>query len=59
MSVPVIVASSGMTLKALPEWIWVIDTTSCFIGSALRLAMVWSAPTRAHAPGIGSTASCG
>ena len=36
---------SGMTLKASPPWIAVIDTTAGSSGSTTRDTMVWTAAT--------------
>ena len=54
-----IVTRSGITLKASPPWIAVIDTTAGSSGSTTRETMVCAAVTIAAAATIGSRARCG
>ena len=59
-TVPFRCTVSGMTLCALdPVSKLVTDTTTCFTGSALRLAMVCSASTMCEAMTVVSIVSCG
>ena len=50
---------SGITLKASPPWIAVIETTALSSGSITRETMVWTAVTIWLAATIGSRAKCG
>ena len=58
--VPLMVTASGITLNALDELsMEQTDTTICWIGSALRDAMLCSADTMVEAVTIGSTVRLG
>ena len=50
---------SGITLKASPPWIEVIETTALSSGSTTRETMVWTAATMWLAATIGSRARWG
>ena len=54
-----ITTRSGITLKASPAWIAVIETTAGSSGSITRETMVCAAVTIAAAATIGSRARCG
>ena len=58
-TVPIITASSGMTLVALPAWIWVIDSTAVSSGLFSREMMVCQPWAICTATITGSTPLCG
>jgi hypothetical protein len=52
-------ASSGITLSAVPAWKLPTVMTTGSKTSNLRVTRVWSAVTISQAAGIGSAARCG